>query len=121
MSQGIPPMTKRYYVTNDFENVYPEAFINSPRRRYVHVYGATVMNTINDSYYMPKNIQVHADFVQADDYLDHFVCFANIENIHRKYEQFKPKNKFRVWLTDQDGNAIDPTNYKLTLELLLEF
>ena len=76
---------------------------------------------VNDSYYLPKNICVHADFVQADDYLDHFVYFANVENIHRKYEQFKPKNKFKVWLTDHEGNAIDASNYSLTLELLLEY
>ena len=121
MPECIPPLTKRYYITNDYENPYPEAFINSPRKRYVHVVGATVVYNVNDSYYLPKNIVLHADFVQADDYLDHFVCLANIENIHRKYEQFKPKNKFKVWLTDHENNPIDVTDYKLTLELLLEY
>ena len=119
----IPPLTKRYYVTNDYENnLYPQAFVSSPRKKYVHVVGATVMYSVsNGSYYMPKNICIHADFVQADDYLDHFVCFANVENIHRKYEQFQSKNKFRVWLTDHEGNILDSSNYILTLELLLEF
>ena len=61
----IPPLTKRYYVTNDYENnLYPQAFVSSPRKKYVHVVGATVMYSVsNGSYYMPKNICIHADFV----------------------------------------------------------
>ena len=119
--QTISPLTKRYYITSDEVNYYPEAFVTSKRVKYVHVIGVHIFKNISGNHYIPHNIELHADFVQADDYQDHFVCYANEENIHRKYQQFRPKNTFRVWFTDHHGGTFTMTDYSFTVELLLEY
>ena len=83
----------------------------------------TLIQTLEDgSLYYPKNIELHADFVQDCDYLDHFVCFTNQINEHRKYEQFNSPKGFTMWLTDHEGAKIKLTDdYKLIVELMLEY
>ena len=117
------PLTKRYYITDTLTNEYPEAFITSPRRRFVHVNKITLIQTLeDDSLYYPKNIELHADFVQDSDYMDHFICFTNQIGEHRKYEQFNSPKFFHMWLTDHNGTKIELTDdYKLVVELMLEY
>ena len=63
---GTP--TKRYFITNELHNWYPEGFVVSERHKYVHVVKITLVQTLTDgSLYYPKNIVLHADFVQDGD------------------------------------------------------
>ena len=116
--------TKRYFITCDFHNYYPEAFVVSERHKYVHVVKITLIKTLEDgTLYYPKNIILHADFVQDADCLDHFICFCNQINEHRKYEQFNAPKDFKMWLTDHEGNEIkeNDSSYTLIVELMLEY
>ena len=114
---------KRYFITNELHNYYPEGFVVSGRHKYVHVVKITLIQKLDDgSLYYPKNIVLHADFVQDADCLDHFICFCNQINEHRKYEQFNAPKDFLMWLTDQDGNNINLSDdYTLIVELMLEY
>ena len=126
-------LIKRYFITTEPVNLYPERFITSPRHRYVHVLKITLIETLEDgSLYMPKNYILHADFVQDCDYVDHFVCFTNCISETRKYEQFNSPKYFTLWLTDHLGNRVnlsekitvdgsDVERFKLYVELMLEY
>lgn len=115
--------TKRYFITSELYNYYPESFVCSERHKWVHLVKATLIQTLKDgSVYYPKNIILHADFVQDADCLDHFVSFCNQINERRKYEQFNAPKDFKMWLTDHEGNSISINDgYTLIVELLLEY
>ena len=115
--------TKRYFITGQLYNYYPDPFICSERPKWVHLVKATLIQKLTDgSLYYPKNVILHADFVQDADLLDHFVCFCNQINERRKYEQFSAPKDFLMWLTDQEGNELElGDNDTLIVELLLEY
>ena len=115
--------TKRYFITNELHNWYPEGFVVSERHKYVHIVKITLIQKLTDgSLYYPKNVILHADFVQDADCLDHFICFCNQINEHRKYEQFNAPKDFTMWLTDHTGAKIELTDdYTLIVELMLEY
>lgn len=115
--------TKRYFITTDLHNYYPESFVCSERPKFVHIVKITLIQTLTDgSLYYPKNIILHSDFVQDADCLDHFVSFCNQINERRKYEQFNAPKDFTMWLTDHNGQSISLTDGDtLIVELLLEY
>lgn len=69
---------------------------------------------------MVGDVELHANFIERDNYLDSFVCFTNtILTKYKKYEVTKPKDSFKIWFTDLMGNLIDVQQF--VLELMLEF
>ena len=63
---------------------------------------------------------VHADFVQRDYYLDHFICFTNTGDSQKyiaKYKFTGTTPEFSVLFTDIAGNSIDVDCFVLSLLL----
>ena len=124
---SIEKCQKRYYTIRTKAQTifqYPEHFIRSGRRKFVHVIAAHLFVTDEDNNYSkPTMCSLHASFVQDDDYENGFVCMINTPLYKRKkYEQFNNERSFRIWLEDYDGNPMTLTeDTTLILELMLEY
>ena len=122
---------KRYYTTRSEHNLYPPEFVSSRRKKYVHVLSANLVVVDDDGnehldaivYELPKKMELHASFVQTDDYLDHYVCICNEKLPKRKkFEQANSVKSFDLWITDFRGQKINLTpNHHLLVELMLEY
>lgn len=109
--------TKTYFITKEYNNKLPSEFSNSLNKRYISFQYCRA--TCNG--YLDGETEVHASFIQRDNYEDSLVFYANVmpPNNNRKYEYIGTKRDFRVWFTDANGNEIKPDNF--TLFLLLEY
>ena len=126
---SVEKVQKRYMTIRTTTNTkfdYPEGFVTSGRRKFVHVIAAYlfVTDSTDGSFERPVLASLHADFVQDDDYEDGYVCMLNAPLYTRKkYEQFNNVKSFNIWFEDYQGNKLDLTqgNVNVTLELMLEY
>ena len=103
---------------------YPDHFISSGRRKFVHVIAAHLYVTDeDDNFSKPSLCSLHASFVQDDDYENGYVCMTNEPLYKRKkYEQFNNVKEFKIWFQDYLGNPMSlDSSTTLILELMLEF
>ena len=108
---------RKIYLHNSALNTkFPHAFVASRNSRTTQVKWCRVL-------YIGKlvgDIMVHADFVQRDYYLDHFICFTNTGDSQKyiaKYSYTWTTPDFNVWFTDIAGNSIDVDCFVLSLLL----
>lgn len=108
-------MVKTYFVTRDLINNLPMEFISSRNKRYISFQYARVTH----NQYMDSETEVHASFIQRDDYCDSLVWYANMlpPDDNRKYEFIGTQSRFRLWFTDAEGNEITPDNFVVFLKL----
>ncbi len=107
--------TKTYYITKDYNNELPVEFCNSLNKRYISF---QYCRATCDGY-LDGETEIHASFIQRDEYCDSLVWYCNIQPIdnNRKYEYIGTKRDFKVWFTDCEGNIIEPDNFTLFLKL----
>lgn len=105
---------KAYFVTRTIDNVLPMEFVCSKNKRYISFQYCRA--TCNN--YLDGETEVHASFVQRDEYCDSIVWYANLlPHEERKYEFLGLNRHFKVWFTDANGNEIVPDNFTLFLKL----
>jgi hypothetical protein len=125
---------KRYYITNQLKNDFPQWFSGESQRWIIALKCKFVNATTGDEEGL-NDIMMHSTIVQDENYLDSFVFFCNNSNEdQKKFEQFSSQRSFKIWFTDMNGVKIptqivhDPiTNldietligYNFVLELLL--
>ena len=102
--------------TKYYERKFPHQFIISRNPKFIHVIHCRCL--FSDS--IVGDIMLHCSFIERDNYLDSFVCFTNtILTKYKKYEVTKPKDTFKIWFTDLNGNLINVQQF--VLELMLEY
>jgi hypothetical protein len=133
-SKGMTEFFKRYYITNQLKNDFPQGFSGATKRWIVALKCKLVDSTTGETTGL-NDIMMHSNIVQDENYLDSFVFFANNSNEdQKKFEQFSPQHYFNIWFTDMNGVKI-PTQivhdndknqdievligYNFVLELLL--
>jgi hypothetical protein len=101
-------VTKTYLVTNTLETRFPAEFYNSQNKKWIVMQHCRVTyNNINDEGYLVSDIMVHADFIERNHDLDYFACFSNTQlTKYKKWEVVTPRQSFRIWFTDMEGNPI---------------
>ena len=109
-------MVKTYFYTNTAETKLPDEFLTSKKPKYIHVlhcrcvYGDCLVG----------DVELHASFIQRNDYFDSFVCYTNtILTKYKKYQVTNPRPTFKVWFTDMEGKKVDVQRFKL--EMMLEY
>lgn len=127
---ALPPVYKRYYVTNTEKNELPVEFTASPNTRYIHVLACylfyddpTIEDGIIKQFSVPQYYSLHSDFVQDAAFMDGYVCMANQPLYQRKkYQQIHRKNSFKLWFKDHTGERVVlDDNYHFVVELMLEY
>ena len=108
-------MVKTYFVTRSTDNEFPIEFVCSKNKRYVSFQYARVTH----NGYLDAETEVHASFIQRDDYCDSLVWYANLlpPDDNRKYEFVGTQRTFRIWFTDATGKEIIPDNFVCFLKL----
>ena len=112
---------KTYLRTNTLRTSFPSDFLVSENKKYIVVRycKATFWNGEQD--YLVGNICVHADFVQRDAYLDHFICFANEypgKYVAKLEYLGNFPQEFNIWFSDMSGNQVTPSAFLLDLLLI---
>lgn len=119
-----PRVTKTYFYvqgagdspSKHYERKWPHEFVFSKNPKFVHVIHCRCLF----SNAMVGDVMLHASFVERDNYLDSFICFTNtILTKYKKYEVTRPKETFKIWFTDLNGNLINVQQF--VLELMLEY
>ena len=107
--------TKTYFITRTLENQLPMEFICSKNPRYITFQYCRA--TCNG--YLDQETEVHASFIQRDEYCDSLVWYANTmpPDDNRKYSFIGTKRDFTIWFTDANGNRITPDNFTCFLKL----
>ena len=107
---------KTYFYANTLEFNLPTEFITSRNERYIHVINCRCLY----QGYLVGDAELHASFVQRNNYFDSFITFTNTYLTQYKKYEFVGTNPYvKVWFTDMDGNKIDVEKFKL--ELMLEY
>ena len=108
-------MPKTYFITKKYNNILPSEFTNSLNKRYISFQYCRA--TCNG--YLDGETEMHASFIQRDEYEDSLVWYANLTppDDNRKYEFVGTKREFRIWFTDAEGNEIKPDNFTVFLKL----
>ena len=107
---------KTYFYANTLEFNLPTEFIVSRNKRYIHVINCRCL--YEDC--LVGDAELHASFVQRNNYFDGFITYTNTYLVKYKKYEFTGTNPYvRVWFTDMDGNKIDVDKFKL--ELMLEY
>ena len=114
---------KTYLVTNTLETSWPPEFINATGRKWIVV--KYCVATIGEEGYMPFDLCLHADFVERDAYLDHFVDVINVIDSGSKPSKFEisenAKKTFKVWFTTLTNEPVNlPVDFVLKLLLIYE-
>ena len=107
---------KIYLHTSDLNTKFPHVFVASKNPRTIQVKWCRALYNGK----LVGDIMVHADFVQRDYYLDHFICFTNTGDSQKyiaKYDYLGTTPDFNVWFTDIAGNSIDVDGFVLSLLL----
>jgi hypothetical protein len=108
--------TKTYFVTDQLVNKFPIEFTSSKNRKYIVVQHCRCI--YNE--YLTGDIQVHADFIQRNHYLDYFACFTNtIMTKYKKFEFIGSQPGFTIWFTNMSGEDMTDRVSNFVLELLL--
>ena len=116
MTEKEDQTVKTYYITDTYDNKLPIEFVYSKNPKYiVFQYCRATCNG-----YLDGETEVHASFIQRDNYCDSLVWYANVvpPDDNRKYEFIGTKRDFKIWFTDVEGNEIKPDNFKLFLKLI---
>lgn len=113
---------------------YPPEFVESNRRKAVHVVAVNVVVQTDDDaygnpfnqtqYLLPQHIAVHASFNQEYDNSNQFICMTNEQLIVPKiYRQYTTQLAFKLWFQDIMTDEIIgiPGNVKVVMQLILEF
>jgi hypothetical protein len=111
-------VTKTYLNTNTLETNFPNDFLSSTNAKFI-----TVMNC-RCIYldYIVADVQLHADFIERDQYIDSFCIFVNtIMTKYKKYQVLRPRRTFKIWFTDMQGHDITHLISAFVLELMLTF
>jgi hypothetical protein len=99
---------KTYLITNTTNTTFPHEFYMSRNPRYILFQNCRCVyrnSTGND--YVTSDIQVHADWIERDAYLNHFAGFANtILTKYKKWQVRIPRQSFNIWFTDMNGKKI---------------
>ena len=116
-------IVKTYLCTNTLETTFPPEFINATGRKWIVV--KYCVATIGDEGYMPFDLCLHADFVERDAYLNHFVDVVNVIDNGAKPSKFEisenARKTFKVWFSDLQMNKINlPIDFVLKLLLIYE-
>jgi hypothetical protein len=100
--------TKTYLVTNTLETKFPIDFICSRNRKWIVLQNCRcVYKNLYNNDYLTADVRVHCDFIERNHYLDSFACFTNTQlTKYKKWEIASPRQTFKVWFTDMDGNPI---------------
>lgn len=114
---------KTYFITNTYETNFPPEFINATGRKWIVVKYCVV--TIGDEAYLPYDLALHADFIERDAYLDHFVDVINIIDNGSKPSKYEisenAKKSFKVWFSTIDNEPVNlPIDFVLKLLLIYE-
>ena len=107
---------KTYYHSNTETSRFPIDFLQSKNDKIIQVKWCRALYNGK----LVGDILVHADFVQRDAYLDHFICFTNTSDSQKyiaKYNYIGNKPEFKVWFTDMSGNKINVDSFVLSLLL----
>ena len=116
MTEKEDQTVKTYYITDTYDNKLPIEFVYSKNPKYiVFQYCRATCDG-----YLDGETEVHASFIQRDNYCDSLVWYANVEppDDNRKYEFIGTKRDFKIWFTDVEGNEIKPDNFKVFLKLI---
>ena len=95
---------KIYLHTSDLNTKFLNVFVASRNPRTIQVKRCRALYNGK----LVGDIMVHADFVQRDYYLDHFICLTNAEDSQKyiaKYNFVGTTPDFNVWFTDIAGNS----------------
>ncbi len=104
MTELPPPTRKTYLVANTTTVTLPSDFVCSRNQRYIEVRECKAI--YNGS--LIGDITIHADFVERDHYLDHFICFANdTRTKYKKYAYDGYRDSFTVWFKDFTQATLD--------------
>ncbi|MBR3673814.1 MAG: hypothetical protein IKN65_06010 [Clostridia bacterium] len=114
---------KTYLCTNTLETNWPPEFVSATGKKFIVV--RYCVATIGEDGYQPYDLALHADFVERDAYLDHFVDVVNVIDNGSKPSKYEisenHKKSFKVWFTTLDGTPIDlPIDFVLKLLLIYE-
>jgi hypothetical protein len=94
---------KRYYVTKNLKNDFPQWFSGSSKRWIVALKCKLVDEVTGEDSGL-NDIMMHSTIVQDENYLDSFVFFCNNDcTDQKKFEQFSPQRYFNIWFTDMNG------------------
>ena len=107
---------KIYLHTCDLNTRFPHVFVASRNPRTIQVKWCRALYNGK----LVGDIMAHADFVQRDYYLDHFICFTNTVDSQKyiaKYNYTGTTPDFNVWFTDIAENSIDVDCFVLSLLL----
>ena len=107
---------KIYLHTSDLNTKFPHVFVASKNPRSIQVKWCRALYNGK----IVGDIMIHADFVQRDTYLDHFICFTNTGDSQKyiaKYNYVGTTPNFNVWFNDTAGNTIDVDAFVLSLLL----
>ncbi len=113
--QQFTKPTKTYFITKDYYNLLPPEFVNSLNNKYITFQYCRA--TCNN--YLDGETEVHASFIQRDEYCDSLIWYANLvpPDDNRKYAYNGTKRDFRIWFTDTNGNIIEPDNFTVFIKL----
>ncbi len=125
---SIQPIHNLLFSTDKFITNLPEPFVYSNNERNISVIAAHAFYVMTDnhgnkSYTKPEYWQLHSTFVQEGEAMNHYVCLFNQPLYHkRKYKQANRALTFKIWITDYEGNKIEPNeNLHIVVELLLQY
>ena len=107
---------KIYLHTDTLNTKFPPAFVASKDKKNIQIKWCRALYNGK----LVGDIRVHADFVQRDTYLDHFICFTNVGESQKyisKYNYIGTKSDFNIWFTDMKGNPVEVDAFELTLLL----
>ena len=91
---------KTYFLTDKKENQFPVDFVSSTNKRFIEVHPPYITRLRTGDNAFPKNILLHADFIQRDWYCDHAICFCNeARTKYKKYEYKGSNDTFNLWFT----------------------
>ena len=108
-------ITKTYFITRNLENELPIEFVYSKNPRYITFQSCRA--TCDG--FMDGETEVHASFIQRDNYCDSMVWYCNImpPDDNRKYEYIGSQRNFKIWFIDGTGKEIIPDNFTIFLKL----
>jgi hypothetical protein len=108
LNDSMIKIRKTYYVTDKTINRFPHEWICTLTPKHlICQHCRCVFENQCGMQYLVYDVQVHADWVERDAYLDGFVCFANTQlTKYKKWEITRPKQTFRVWFSDMQGRKL---------------
>ena len=111
---------KLYFITNTTSTELPPEFVNATTKRWIHVINIKLISATTGGLIL--NTSAHGDFITNRPYRNGFLCFCNEQlDKRKKWEITHTINQVTLHFEDFNGNIINPSLYKFTAELMLEF